>query len=154
LVLKAKGIVIRPGCVYGGAGGLTGMWFEKKPVVGDGSNRWAMVHLDDLGDLYARAAESAVKGELFNATDGSHETVRQMAAAASRAAGGRGTVKTSTLAQAQKLYGGLAHGLALDQLVDSGKAAKLLAWKPRFHGFSSGAERFFGAWKAATAPRG
>ena len=155
LVLKAKGIVIRPGCVYGGAGGLTGLWFKKTApaIVGDGSNRWAMVHLDDLGHLYALAAESSVKNELFNATDGSHESVREMAAAASRAAGGRGAVKALTLAQGEQLYGGLAHGLALDQLVDSGKAAKMLGWKPRFHGFSSGAERFYGAWKAALSPK-
>lgn len=155
LVLKAKGIVIRPGCVYGGSGGLTGMWFKMTApaIVGDGSNRWAMVHLDDLGGLYALAAESAVKGELFNATDGSHETVREMAAAASRAAGGRGGVKALTLAQAQKVYGGLAHGLALDQLVDSSKAGKILGWKPRFQGFSAGADRFYGAWKAALSPK-
>lgn len=156
LVMKAKGVVVRPGCVYGGSGGLTGLWFqgalEKKaaPVIGDGTNRWAMIHLDDLAELYVRAAESAPKGELFNATDGTRVKTAEMAAAASRAAGAGGKIKNLTLAEAENLYGGLAHGLALDQLVDSSKAVKLLAWKPRFNGFIDHADRCFAAWKAHT----
>ena len=57
-VLKAssgslKTLVIRPGCVYGGPGGLTAAWFESAMkegaarIVGDGRNRWAMVHRHD-----------------------------------------------------------------------------------------------------------
>ncbi len=159
LVLKAKGIVVRPGCVYGGEGGLTGLWFQSAQkskaatVVGDGTNRWGMVHLDDLGDLYARAAESQVKGELFNATDGCADAVKDMAAAASRAAGAGGKVKFLGLAQAEKLYGGLAHGLALDQLVDSAKAAKLLGWKPRRAGFARDADRYYSSWIAILKAR-
>ena len=42
----------------------------------------------------------------------------------------------------------MAHGLAIDQLVDSSKAARLLGWKPRFNGFSDHADRLFAAWKA------
>ena len=155
LVLKARGLVIRPGCVYGGAGGLTGLWFsaaharKPAPMVGDGSNRWAIIHLDDLAELYARAVESSLRGELLNAVDGSRETVREMATAASRAAGGKGKVKALTLAAAEKLYGGMAHGLALDQQVDSSKAERLLRWAPRFEGFCADADRFYGAWKAS-----
>src|SRR5581483_11594796 len=55
-----RGLVIRPGCVYGGRGGLTGIWFEGAekgagaPIVGEGANRWAMIHVEDLADLYVR----------------------------------------------------------------------------------------------------
>src|SRR5262245_61053052 len=46
---SVRGLVVRPGCVYGGPGGMWGDWFggayEKKSVsiVGDGRNRWAIV---------------------------------------------------------------------------------------------------------------
>lgn len=154
-VLAAKGLVLRPGCVYGGSGSLTALWFqgalERKaaPIVGEGANIWAMVHLDDLADLYARAAESGLAGELFNAVDGSRAPVLVMAQAASRAAGAGGAVKVLDMAEAEALYGGMAHGLALDQLVVSAKAEKLLGWKPRFSGFAPDAERFFASWKAS-----
>src|SRR2546426_11447919 len=71
LVLQAKavrGLVIRPGCVYGGRGGVTGDWFGaaaagKAPTVGgSGHNRWAMAHGDDLAHAYALAAESWLAG--------------------------------------------------------------------------------------------
>jgi nucleoside-diphosphate-sugar epimerase len=153
-VLLSKGIVIRPGCVYGGAGGLTGLWFQgavegtAAPIVGDGANRWAVVHLDDLANLYVRAAESGLGAALFNAVDRSRFTVREMAEAASRAAGARGAVKFLTLPEAEKLYGPMAHGLAMDQHVDSTKALNFLDWSPRFNGFPEDADRFFASWKA------
>ncbi len=154
-VLLSKGIVLRPGCVYGGAGGLTALWFqgalERKaaPIVGDGGNRWAVVHLDDLADLYARAAESGLGAALFNGVDRSRFTVREMAEAASKAAGAGGAVNSLPFADAEKLYGGMAHGLAMDQRVDSLKAGNFLGWSPRFNGFPSGADRFFASWRAS-----
>lgn len=154
LVLAAKGLVIRPGCVYGGTGGLTGLWFqgasEQKaaPIVGDGANRWAVVHVSDLADLYVRAAEGSLSGELLNAVDASRFTVREMAEAASRAAGAGGAVEALGSAEAEKRYGGMAHGLALDQHVDASKAGRLLGWAPRFQGFPPDADLFFAAWRA------
>ncbi|MDP3541207.1 MAG: NAD-dependent epimerase/dehydratase family protein [Elusimicrobiota bacterium] len=154
LVLAAKGLVICPGCVYGGTGGLTGLWFQgavdhkAAPIVGEGANRWAVVHVSDLADLYVRAAESALSGELLNAVDGSRFTVREMAEAASRAAGAGGAVEALPFADAEKRYGGMAHGLALDQNVDASKAGRILGWAPRFKGFPPDAELYFAAWRA------
>jgi nucleoside-diphosphate-sugar epimerase len=153
-VLAAGGLVIRPGCVYGGSGGLTGLWFggalEKgaAPIVGKGDNHWATVHADDCGELYALAAESGLKGELFNATDRSRWTVREMASAAGRAAGKSGAVTELSFPDAEKAYGSMAHGLALDQHVDSSKALRRLGWNPRFGGFVDDAPRYFAAWSA------
>jgi nucleoside-diphosphate-sugar epimerase len=146
--------VIRPGCVYGGRGGLTGMWFESArrgnaaQMIGDGANRWAMIHIEDLADLYARAVEQRLSGELFNATDRSRFTVRDMAEAASRAAGAGGRVTSLDPEEAARTYGLLAQGLLLDQHVDSSKAVHLLGWMPRFGGFSENAARYFQAWRA------
>jgi nucleoside-diphosphate-sugar epimerase len=153
LVLRASGVrslVIRPGCVYGGAGGLTASWFAKpgEAVVGDGRNRWTMVHLDDLADAYVRAAESGLAGEVFNVTDRSRFTVLELATAAARAAGYKGEVRPLPLAEARKTLGDFADALALNQHVDSGKAVRLLGWQPRHGGFLDEVEVFYRAWKA------
>jgi len=155
-VLAAGGLVIRPGCVYGRAGGLPAFWFSgalergAAPMVGDGANHWATVHADDCGELYALAAESGLRGELFNATDPTRFTVREMAEQASLAAGKKGAVVALPPAEAETLYGAaLARGLSLDQQVDSAKAARLLGWKPRFLGFCDDTPRYYDAWMAA-----
>ncbi len=158
LVIEAKhvrGIVIRPGCVYGKRGGLTGMWFsgvakdKALRVIGDGRNRWAMVHVDDLADLYVRAAESGPRGEVFNAVDRSRTSVREMAEAVARAAGHEGEIKYVPTAEATKALGDLAECLALDQLVDGRKAERWLGWRPRHNGFLEEVETYFESWKAA-----
>ena len=150
-------LVIRPGCVYGASGSLTASWFASATkegaarIVGDGANRWSMVHRDDLARLYVLAAESGRHGEVFNATDRSRSTVRECAEAASRAAGAGGRVASTPTAEAVKKLGAFAECLALDQHVDSGKATRLLGWQPRHAGFVDEAERCFLGWRAATA---
>ena len=152
---KVRGLVIRPGCVYGKQGGMTGMWFAAATgavpfdVVGDGRNRWAMVHVWDLAEAYVKLAESGLGGELFNVTDRSRAMVGEMAWAAARAAGYQGEVRFVPLAEAEKAYGPVAAALALDQHVDARKAVRLLGWQPRFGGFTDGAALFLEAWKAA-----
>jgi nucleoside-diphosphate-sugar epimerase len=153
LVLRATGVrslVIRPGCVYGGAGGLTAPWFSKpgEAVVGDRRNRWTMVHLDDLADAYVRAAESGLAGEIFNVTDRSRFTVLELATAAARAAGYKGEISLLPLAEARKTMGDFADALALNQHLDSSKAVRLLGWQPRHGGFLDEVEVLYRAWKA------
>jgi len=146
-------LVIRPGCVYGGKGSLTASWFESARregaarIIGEGENRWSMVHRDDLASLYVLAAESGCRGEIFNATDRSRASVRECAQAASRAAGAAGRITSTGVAEAVKSMGPYAECLTLDQHVDSGKAARLLGWQPRHAGFADEAERCFRAWK-------
>lgn len=152
---RIRTLVIRPGCVYGGRGGLTGSWFESAEkegaarMIGDGKNRWAMIHVADLADLYLRAAESPWGGEIFNATDRSRFTVGECAEAASRAAGAEGRTSSLSLEEAAKAVGPMAEGLSLDQHVDSSKAARMLGWRPRHGGFVDGAGRYYSSWKAS-----
>lgn len=148
-------LVIRPGCVYGGGGSLTAAWFESAAregaarVVGDGGNRWAMVHRDDLADLYVRAAEAGTGGEVLNATDRSRATVLECARAASLAAGAEGRVEHVPVEQAVAAMGPFATCLALNQHVASWKAVRRLGWTPRHAGFVDEAPRLFAAWRAA-----
>ncbi len=147
--------IVRPGCVYGGRGGLTAGWFESAVkegaarLVGDGEFRWAMVHRIDLADAYLRVAESPSGGEVFNVTDRSRASVLECSRAASRAAGAEGKVVHTALADAAKAMGAMADALVFDQHVDSRKAVRMLGWQPRFGGFADGAERYFAAWKAS-----
>src|SRR3989442_3725715 len=71
MVLQAKtvrGLVIRPGCVYGGGGGVGGGWFgaplarKPPPVVGAGPNPWAGGHGGDLAAASVRAAQRRLAG--------------------------------------------------------------------------------------------
>lgn len=156
LVLDAsriRGLVVRPGSVYGGRGGLTGMWFEGAEkgdlhLVGDGSNRWSMVHVADLANAYVRLAESGLRGEVFNIAGHSRVTVNAMAEAAVRAVGGRAKITHVPRAEAAKQMGDMAESLALDQHLDASKAARMLGWWPRHGDFADGASRYYQAWKA------
>jgi nucleoside-diphosphate-sugar epimerase len=159
-ILNAEGIralVIRPGCVYGRRGGLTAMWFHGAAneralgCVGDGSNRWAMVHADDLADLYVRAIDSGIAGEVFNATDRSRATVSEMLRAVARVTGFAGEIRHVPLREAHEAMGDFAECLAVDQHVDSRKAVRRLGWQPKHGGFVDGAATYFEAWQALQA---
>jgi nucleoside-diphosphate-sugar epimerase len=150
-----RGIVLRPGCVYGGSGGMPGSWFASAAdgvppeVVGDGGNRWALVHIDDLGEAYRLAAESGLSNEVFCVVERSHETVREMAAAAARAAGLSGEIRSLPLIDARKTLGAFADALAVDQRIDGGKVERVLGWRARHRGFVDEADVLFRSWRAA-----
>ena len=157
MVLNAsgvKGVIVHPGVVYGRQGGLTGEWFmgarrdKVIDVVGDGSNRMAMIHVVDLAEGYLRVAESGIGGEIFNLVDRSRATVREMVQAAARAGAFTGRINYSPLEIASSIMGGHAEGLALDQNIDSRKAARLLGWQPRHLGFVDEVDTYFAAWNA------
>ena len=55
-------VVIRPGCVYGLKGGLLKVLYAASqngsvPMIGEGRNRWPMIHVNDLAHAYVSAAE-------------------------------------------------------------------------------------------------
>jgi nucleoside-diphosphate-sugar epimerase len=157
LVLNSRdvrGLVIRPACVYGKQGGLTGLWFggaakEKTfRVIGDGTSHWAMVHVDDLAEGYLLAAESPLQGEVFNLADASRSTVLEMASAAAKAAGSDSKTQLVPLAEAAKSMGDFAECLALDQHIDASKAARLLGWQPKHQSFVAEIATYFESWRA------
>ncbi|RKG68423.1 SDR family NAD(P)-dependent oxidoreductase [Corallococcus sp. CA054B] len=132
-----RGIVVRPGVVYGQGAGipamLTGSVKDKGSVtyVGTGENHWAVVFVEDLADLYVRAVERAPAGSVFVATQGAGVKVKDAAQAASEGAGVAGRTVAWPLEEARKQFGPFADALALDQRFTSEKAEKLLGWAPR-----------------------
>jgi nucleoside-diphosphate-sugar epimerase len=127
------GMVVRPGCVYGGQGGLVGrMWQEAKAgavsIVGDGTNRWSKVHREDLADLYLKLLDKRPLQQIYHATDGDESTMQQVAQAIVKG----GAVTRVPLEQAREKMGSFADALAVDQRVSSDKARRELQWWPKY----------------------
>jgi len=133
---KVRSVVIQPGVVYGGGGGIPAQFVETARrdgaarFVGTGENRWTVVHLEDLAELYVRALEHAPAGTLLIAVAGPSVRVADLARAASEGAGAGGKVVAWPLAEARQKLGAYADALALDQQASSRRAEELLGWKP------------------------
>lgn len=131
---KNRNSVVRPGLVYGRGAGIPAMFAgaakgqKRVAVPGDGKNRWSMVHVDDLGDLYALALEKAPAGTIYNGTSGEVITCEQFGRAVAKRFGAEYT--PWPLEEARKAMGPFADALALDQAVKSPKALAL-GWKPK-----------------------
>lgn len=138
--------VIRPARVYGGAGGAFAPWLEAalegQPLRVLSTNpRWALVHREDLGDLYRRVVESGAPGAVYNASDDSAHRERDLAAAIAAAAGAPGLTEW-TVDEASRVFGSFAQGLAIDQHVTCPLARKL-GWLPRHTDVLKSADRLY-----------
>lgn len=142
--------VIRPGMVYGGRGGAVGQAFATATrdgaatIVGDGRNRWPLVHLDDVGALYVRVAEARARG-VFHAVDGIPLTVEEISRAASRAAGRDGAVTRLPVESARAFLGPFADSLALDQVIHAPRSLEL-GWRPLRPSFVTRADEVYREW--------
>jgi nucleoside-diphosphate-sugar epimerase len=134
LVLQSndvRGVVIRPGMVYGRQVGLvSGMRAAARErgrieVVGTGANRWPLVHVEDLADLYVLAL-NAKAGSLYVASVGESVPVRELAAAAAHGA----EVVFVPVEEARRQMGVIADALVLDQRMSAQKATDELGWRP------------------------
>jgi nucleoside-diphosphate-sugar epimerase len=155
---QVRSVDIRPGMVYGRAGGIPAGFTESARkdgaarFVGAGENRWAMVHVDDLADLYALAFERAPAGILLLAVSGPAYPVKELAAAASRGAGSGGRTSSWPLEEARAALGSYADALALDQQASGRRARELLGWRPHRPGPIEELER--GSYAAGDKPLG
>lgn len=141
-VIRAEGarsFVVRPALVCGGGGGVVGemVGWAREHGVGryvkppDLEPSWTLVHREDLGRMYACLIESDVPGgTLFLAAGEGPYRVRDIAEAASRAAGAAGRTEPWPLEEARKELGDYADALALDQRLSAEKARAALGWKP------------------------
>lgn len=143
--------VLRPGIVYGGRGGLVAGFFASAAaegaarVVGDGRNRWPLVHRADLGLLYALAVERRARGVLHG-VDGAAVRVGDVAHAASTAAGAAGRLRHVPVGEAVKEMGPVAEALALDQEVTAPRALEL-GWRPAWRPFPESAAAAYAEWR-------
>jgi nucleoside-diphosphate-sugar epimerase len=121
--------IIAPGIVYGRGAGIPSMLFGPGEVhlVGDGSQHWTTVHVDDLGVLYALAYEKAAADEYYLGTSGQNPTVRELADAAAQ---GAGVVAESVQESRDRLGEAFADALLLDQQASGAHAKESLGWSP------------------------
>jgi nucleoside-diphosphate-sugar epimerase len=142
-VLTAEGIrasVVVPSIVYGHGKGLATVIADAPrgsgvapslQLIGDGSQHWATVHVDDLAALYVLAFEYGVSGSRYIGASGVNPTVRELAVAAATAAGLDGRVDATSVADTRSRLGeGLADALLLDQQARGSRARIDLGWEP------------------------
>lgn len=132
---KIKGMVIRPGMVYGHGGGIANVFvgqtnsIGRVRVPGDGKNKWAVVNIDDLGELYALALEKGSAGGIFNGCSDEGISLGQVGRAIAKTAGV--PFGAWPLEEARKELGPFADALALDQTVRSPWSKEILGWAPK-----------------------
>ncbi|HUH12188.1 MAG TPA: NAD-dependent epimerase/dehydratase family protein [Longimicrobiales bacterium] len=145
--------VIRPVIVYGGDEGLVSAFFRSavetgaSRYVGDGSNRWSLVHRDDVARLYHVVLERAASG-IFHATEGSTMRVADIARVASQASGFGGTTHAEPLEEARERLGAAADAMVMDQVVVTRRSPEL-GWAPRHPSFRQSVEAVYHEWVAA-----
>lgn len=156
-VLKAtaphlRTVVIRPGHVYGGVGGLMNLMLTSTQngevlIVGEGENYWPLIHLQDLAHAYVSAVEKELTNVVLNVVDDSTPTLREIAEAIAEAAGLEGKVKSISIEEGQKLFGHLVQGLTVDLTVSNSRIKRLLGWQIHHAPFIQEADLYYHAWK-------
>lgn len=142
-VLAADGVrtaVVVPAVVYGHGKGIPNVLVEaprgseSSPavrLVGDGTQHWTTVHVDDLAALYVLALENGDAGAVYLGASGANPTVRELAEAVATAAGVSGGVQDeSPDASRDRLGADFADALLLDQQARGTKARIDLGWEP------------------------
>jgi nucleoside-diphosphate-sugar epimerase len=129
-------VLVMPGVVYGGGGGLIGQFIGAPAragaahYIGAGENRWAVVHVEDIAELYVAALAAPAGGVYAGVDDNQAPTMRQIAEAVSVAAGQPGTASSITMEQARSEFGPVADAFALDQRITAARARRDLGWAP------------------------
>jgi nucleoside-diphosphate-sugar epimerase len=127
-------VVIRPGWVYGGGEGVLADYFQSAwtqgaaAFVGEGRNRMPLVQREEVAALYRLALERRATG-ILHGVEGGTGTISDYAAAASRAAGKGGAVRSIPLDEAKRTLGPFAEAMCLDQWVGS-RRAQSYGWNP------------------------
>jgi len=151
-------VIVRPGFVYGGTGGVIAKLFfgvdpSSKSVVlyGSADKRWSWVHVDDLAHAYVQIAEaprSVVQRQVFNiAALGDNPTYKELKLAAARAAGWSGSQGDVVLKQVPP-ENKRELNWEWNVIINPKKAMAHLGWFPRHVGVVEEIDTYFMSWKA------
>ena len=129
-------VLVMPGVVYGAGAGLVEQFFIAPArnrgsvrYIGDGTNHWSLVHVDDIAELYALAL-GAPAGAVYAGVGEYRLTVADLLPALCAAAGCPGRTESMSLADARAELGPIADAFALDQQVSGARARAELGWNP------------------------
>jgi nucleoside-diphosphate-sugar epimerase len=139
-VLHAQGVsgsLIAPAIVFGHGAGIPALLTDVQEgddavrLVGDGSQHWTTVHVDDLAELYILAFDLGEAGSTYIGASGENPTVRQLGEAAAFGQGLDSRVEEQTVEETRARLGeAFADALLLDQQA-RGSAARIdLGWEP------------------------
>lgn len=122
--------VLSPGVVYGHGDGLTGLVTTpdaagRVRLVGDGTQHWTTVHVDDLAELYVRVLESGRSLGRVLGVSGINPTVREIAEASAAVE----IIAETPDETRARLGAAFADALLLDQQA-VGDTARELGWTP------------------------
>jgi nucleoside-diphosphate-sugar epimerase len=153
-----RGIVVRPGIVYGGARGIVTDLFRSGVnglvrVIGDGKNHWACVYDRDLAELYAKLVSAPDASGIYHATDEADESVLDIINALSRSTTHRPDIRFVPIEEARIKMGPYAEALALNQIVRSPRA-HALGWTPSLRSISGNVPRLLEEWRVEHAAEG
>jgi nucleoside-diphosphate-sugar epimerase len=126
---QGNGVLIMPGLVYGRNSGLVETFFAQQdriPQIDGGTNHWALVHVDDIAQLYVRAITATPGSVYIGVTE--NVPVKEIVAALAKSTGK--DVRDITYAEAEATMGPIAEAFALDQRLTSARARRDLGWAP------------------------
>ncbi|KIJ60222.1 hypothetical protein HYDPIDRAFT_32478 [Hydnomerulius pinastri MD-312] len=147
---KVNGIVIRPALLYGKSASLLDPVFEaaatggKVAWYGKPGGRFALIHPDDLADLYVRVVEKApiLGGLAIDAGNENTEPVDDFLQRLLEVSGAKGPYEWIT---PSNLF---EEALSTTQLLRPYLAKSLLGWSQKKPGLTEGLPLYYAAWKA------
>lgn len=125
-------VIVLPGVVVGRGGGIPlGVLTtaDAARYIDDGAAHWALVHLDDVADLYLRALDDGKAGERYLGV-AQTLTGKEIAEAITKADGTPDAAVSVSLDDLRDELGIFADALVLDQRLSSEKAKRDLGWAP------------------------
>jgi nucleoside-diphosphate-sugar epimerase len=130
-VSDVRTTIVAPGIVYGRGAGIPAMFVgdgeREVRLVGDGSQRWTTVHIDDLGELYVLAVHRAEQDGYVVAASGDNPTVRELGEAGAH---GSPVIAESVDASRERLGADYADALLLHQEASGAHARAAFGWHP------------------------
>ncbi|MGN7862013.1 NAD-dependent epimerase/dehydratase family protein [Microbacterium sp. 22303] len=130
-----RGTVVAPATVYGRGGGLVRLLTDETDggvlLIGDGSQHWTTVDVDDLAALYVLALEKGGRGETYIGASGQNPTVRELGEAIAAGYGVTEGVRAESVTETRERLGeAFADALLLDEQATGAKARAELGWAP------------------------
>jgi len=153
MTLSLRTAVVRPGYLYGGRRGVISDLLKDAlnglvRVIGPGTNHWPCVYDRDLGDLYARIAESPEASGVYHACDEGDEQVSEIVEAIAAHVPQRPDIRNVPLEEARAKMGAYADALVLDQRMRCPRA-RALGWTPTLRSVSGNVARLLEEYRNA-----
>ncbi|KAJ8469811.1 hypothetical protein ONZ51_g8747 [Trametes cubensis] len=146
-----NGIVIRPSLLYGRSGSILSLFFRKAHTEGKvewpgtPGGRLALIHCDDLAELYVLAAEKAAiaRGQVFDGTNDVNESTDAFLQRLVEISGAKGPYQYTT---PTNLF---EKALSTTSILRPYLGRALLGWRPRKAGLLDHLDIYYKSWQAS-----